>query len=60
MHVERSIHQTFGQQRVQAAFDIYNVRPLKVNILFNVLASPIYVLTMAMFYKAADLYEILI
>jgi hypothetical protein len=30
MHVGRLIHQTFGQQRVQAAFDIYNVRPLKV------------------------------
>jgi len=32
MHVGRLIPQTFGQQRVQAAFDIYNVRPLKVNI----------------------------
>jgi hypothetical protein len=30
MHVGRLIHQTFGQQRVQAAFDIYNIRPLKV------------------------------
>jgi len=32
MHVGRLIHQTFGQQRVQAAFDMYKVRPLKVNI----------------------------
>jgi len=30
MHVGRLIHRTFGQQRVQAAFDIYKVRPLKV------------------------------
>jgi len=30
MHVGRLIHQTFGHQRVQAAFGIYNVRPLKV------------------------------
>ena len=35
MHVGRLIHQTFGQQRVQAAFDIYNVRPLKVNTSFQ-------------------------
>ena len=31
MQVGRLIHQTFGQQRVQAAFDIYIVRPLKVS-----------------------------
>ena len=31
MHVGRLIHQTFDQQRVQAAFDIYNIRPLKVS-----------------------------
>ena len=30
MHVVRLIHQTLGQQRVQAALDIYNVRPLEV------------------------------
>ena len=32
MHVGRLINQTFGQQRVQAAFDIYNVRPLKFKV----------------------------
>ena len=30
MHVQHLIHQTFGHQRVQAAFDIYNIWPLKV------------------------------
>jgi len=32
MHVGCLIHQTFGQQRVQAVFDIYIIRPLKVNV----------------------------
>jgi hypothetical protein len=33
MHARRSIYLTFGQWGVQAALDISNIRPLKVNTL---------------------------
>jgi len=38
-YVRRSIHQTFGNQKVQAVFDIPNIWPLKINVFKQYITS---------------------